>query len=340
MSFFERYTSFEDRVNAAIDAGDAKLVQVFLGPKYCQLWQYWLVHGIIASKALKMERITHSRLFLDIIEKQEKVLQEQKELLEERKKYLVGNDTENIQASSQASNIKKSRNFLRDLLIATKDAAVKCRQEIVEESNRTISYSKFYIPHNLLSDQDSGANDLEYVMQQISTISSAEALSLTNEVDDVIDEINKQINSNIWEQSDISTRASYYLSKLANQIEEGVGGENGRLLDQVINVVPENVEVKGKPVPIKALINGILVVLRLFPSGALKLTESTCDNMNSLACVEGNLKEIERFVTKIGEVAQEKQDLSDKLIAIYNKIESQVIERMNDGKFRRCLQTI
>ncbi|WP_168463816.1 hypothetical protein [Wolbachia endosymbiont of Ctenocephalides felis wCfeT] len=108
-SFF--YKSFEERVNAAIDAKDAKLVQVLLGSKYCQLWQYWLVHCIIVSKGLNMERITQAKLFLSIIKKQGEILQEQKELLEERKKFLQDNDKENIQDSSRANQIKKSRIF-------------------------------------------------------------------------------------------------------------------------------------------------------------------------------------------------------------------------------------
>lgn len=207
MSFFESYTSFKDRVNAAIDAGDAQLVQVFLGPKYCQLWQYWLVHGIIVSKALKVERITQSRLSLKIIEKQADVLKKQQDLLEERKKYLESNNRDNVQA---ANNIKKSRDFLRELLIATKSAAVECREEIVKESNKEVSYNHFYIPHSIFNDQDS--SDLKYVIQQIRTISSAEAYSLTQEIDNVIDEISKQIDSDIWEQSDICKRYVYSFS--------------------------------------------------------------------------------------------------------------------------------
>lgn len=37
-SFFTRYQLFESRLEAAVDAGDVKLIQILLGPKYCQLW--------------------------------------------------------------------------------------------------------------------------------------------------------------------------------------------------------------------------------------------------------------------------------------------------------------
>ncbi|WP_333023727.1 hypothetical protein [Wolbachia endosymbiont of Pentidionis agamae] len=202
-SFFTKYNSFEKRVNAAIDAGDPKLVQVLLGPKYCQLWQYWLVHGIIASKALKMERVTQAKLFLSIVDKQGEVLQEQKKLLEEQKKFLENRNKEREnqvsgQVPNQAEQIKKSRNFIRDLLIATRDVAIKCRNAIVEESNLEIDCRKFYIPNNLLNVHGDDAKDLKHVIQQIKTISNAEKLTLTNEIDSVIEEMSKQINSDIW----------------------------------------------------------------------------------------------------------------------------------------------
>ncbi|WP_168463815.1 cell envelope integrity protein TolA [Wolbachia endosymbiont of Ctenocephalides felis wCfeT] len=218
------------------------------------------------------------------------------------------------------------------MLIAIKDAAVECRDAIVEQSNQKIDYRKFYIPHSLLNNRSS-SRDLQYVIQQISTISSAEALSLAEEVDDVIEEINKQVNSEIWQQSDISTRTSYYLGKIAGRIEESIDGENGRLLDHAINAIPENIEVRGRSLPIRTIANVIVAGLRLVPNGALKLTEITYDNIDSLACVEGNLQEIERFVAKIEEIIKEKQDLSDRLAATNDKIKNQVIERMNDGKF-------
>lgn len=324
----------EEQVNAAIDADNAELVQVLLGPKYCQLWQYWLVHGIIVSKALNMERITNARLFLSIINKQEKGLEEQKKLLEERKKFLESSDKENVKNSSQENQLKKSRHFVRDLLIATRDAAVECRDDIVRESNQKVSYRGFYTPHNLLRNQDdNGTEDLEYVTQQISTISSAENLSLINEIDSVIIELNKEIDNDIWKQSDTSTKASYYLGKAADRIGEAIGGENGRTLDQAMNIIPENVNVEGRRVPLRAIANGIVAAIRYVPAGMLRLSEWTYDNDDSLSCVEGNLKEIERFVSKIGEKAVKIQDLSDKLIAARDDIESKVIEKMNDGKF-------
>ncbi|WP_253299919.1 hypothetical protein [Wolbachia endosymbiont of Chironomus riparius] len=332
-SFFDKYTSFESRVNAAIDEGDAKLVQVLLGPKYCQLWQYWLVHGIIASKALNMERITHARLFLSIIDKQEKILEEQKKLLEERKEFLKNSNKENTKISDSESEIKKSRHFIRDLLIATRDAVVECKDNIVMESNQKISYREFYIPENLLNDEDGSAKELKYVIQQISTVSSAEALSLTNEVDSVISEINEQIDNEIWKQSDISTRNSYYLDKTVKEIERISGGENSRLIDQVLNTIPENIEIKGRNIPFTLVANGVVMGLRLIPNGLLKLTEGIYDNINAVSCVEDNLKEIERFVTKIKEIAEEKEKLSKELSATHKKIKEQVIERIKDGKF-------
>ncbi|GFR03880.1 uncharacterized protein TNCT_490791 [Trichonephila clavata] len=341
LSFFEKYKSFEEQVNAAIDANDAELVQILLGPKYCQLWQYWLVHGIVTSKVLNMERIVNSKLFLSISDKQVKVLKNQKDSLERQQKLLESKDEQNTQGLNQEDNqqIKKSRHFVRDLLVAIRDAAVECRNSIVEESNKEVDYRSFYVPDNLLKNSDiqessiDQLDDLNCAIQQISTISSAERLSLTNEVDNVISEISNQIESEIWKQSDISTRVSYYLGRVVHGVENVANGENGHLLDQALGTVPNNVRVRGTLLPLGAIASGIVTVLRYIPAPLLTLQESMYDNVNSSACVKNNLEEIERFIHKIENIAKEKQDLSDKLVATRDKIESQVVERMNDGKF-------
>ncbi|WP_265045240.1 MULTISPECIES: hypothetical protein [unclassified Wolbachia] len=339
--FFEKYKSFEEQVNAAIDADDAELVQVLLGPKYCQLWQYWLVHGIVTSKVLNMERIVNSKLFLSIIGKQVRVLEGQKDLLEKQQKLLESKDEQNTQGLNQGGNqqIKKSRHFVRDLLVAIRDAAIECRNGIVEESNKEVDYRSFYVPDNLLKNSNTQGDtidqldDLNCAIQQISTISSAERLSLTKEIDGVISEVSNQIESEIWGESDISTRVSYYLGKVVHGVENAVSGENGQLLDQALGTVPNNVRVRGTLLPFGAIASGIVTVLRYIPAPLLKLQESVYDNVNSSACVKNNLEEIERFIHKIENIAKEKQDLSDRLVATRNKIESQVVERMNDGKF-------
>ena len=45
-SFFKQ--SLEDQIQFAIDTNDHKLLQILLGSKYCQLWQYWFAHAVIS----------------------------------------------------------------------------------------------------------------------------------------------------------------------------------------------------------------------------------------------------------------------------------------------------
>lgn len=264
LSFFNQ--PFEGQVYTAIYNNDAKLVQVLLGPKYCQLWQYWLVHGKISFKALNMERITHSKLFLSIVDKQTGILDKQKKLLEERRDFLRNRDAnrEDVQVPNQ-EQIKESRHLVRDLLSAIQGAVTECKNNIVTQSNQGTDYREFYIPHNLLNDQYNTDKDLEYVFKEISTISSAEILNLTDEINSIISEFNKEISNNVWEQGDISTRIAYYLGKIVDKKDAITGGDNGRLLDQAVYAVPENMNIRGTSVPSRSVVAGFVTILKLIP---------------------------------------------------------------------------
>ncbi|WCR53304.1 MAG: hypothetical protein PG981_000326 [Wolbachia endosymbiont of Ctenocephalides orientis wCori] len=71
-NFFTK--SFEEQIKTAIDNNDPKLVQVLLGPKYCQLWQYWQAHSMISYIMLFTERRIQCTLPLKMIEKQNEIL--------------------------------------------------------------------------------------------------------------------------------------------------------------------------------------------------------------------------------------------------------------------------
>ncbi|MDN5247573.1 MAG: hypothetical protein QWI36_00305 [Wolbachia endosymbiont of Tyrophagus putrescentiae] len=72
-----RVLSSTERRNAvieAIDFCDPKLVQIFLGAKYCMLWQYWLIRAIFNYDMLSLSKVANCEFPLAIANEQLKYL--------------------------------------------------------------------------------------------------------------------------------------------------------------------------------------------------------------------------------------------------------------------------
>ncbi|GFR03875.1 uncharacterized protein TNCT_490751 [Trichonephila clavata] len=94
---------FEDKVMEAIDKHDARLVQILLGPRYCQLWQYWLIRAIFNHDILSVSRMTECEFPLAVTEKQLKAL--------EGKSNIDYNEFRNIQEQEKKEYNEKVRVF-------------------------------------------------------------------------------------------------------------------------------------------------------------------------------------------------------------------------------------
>jgi hypothetical protein len=89
VSFFSKDgNSVESGIKAAIAANDVKLIQIFLGPTYCQIWQYWAVQAMISHNMLAVERTVSCNFTLNVCTKQIEILERQKELLSRQQKLL------------------------------------------------------------------------------------------------------------------------------------------------------------------------------------------------------------------------------------------------------------
>lgn len=58
----ERRDSIETQVKKAIDYCDPKLVQIILGPRSFQLWQYWIIRAIFNYDMLSMSKMAKCKL--------------------------------------------------------------------------------------------------------------------------------------------------------------------------------------------------------------------------------------------------------------------------------------
>lgn len=103
LSFFDKYKSFASRINAAMDAGDYKLLQILLGPKYCQLWQYWAAHSVISYNMLSIVKAGDCNLSIKVATKQQKLLEEQKKLLNQKRELLRSGRKEEVEGIKKKS---------------------------------------------------------------------------------------------------------------------------------------------------------------------------------------------------------------------------------------------
>ncbi|WP_353288909.1 hypothetical protein [Wolbachia endosymbiont (group A) of Pogonocherus hispidulus] len=94
---------FENKIINAIDEHDARLVQILLGSRYCQLWQYWLIRAIFNYDMLSVSRIVECEFPLAITEKQLRAL--------EGKSNIDYNELQNIQEQEKKEYDEKARTF-------------------------------------------------------------------------------------------------------------------------------------------------------------------------------------------------------------------------------------
>ncbi|APR98055.1 hypothetical protein [Wolbachia endosymbiont of Folsomia candida] len=95
--------SVNRQIKVAIDNSDPKLVQILLGPKYCQLWQYWLIRALFNYDMLSMSQMTKCELSLAIANEQVKYLNEKKRINIE--------ELSNIQRDKKMECLTKVENF-------------------------------------------------------------------------------------------------------------------------------------------------------------------------------------------------------------------------------------
>ncbi len=65
---------FTTQVYKAIDNNDLQLIQALLGPRYCQLWRYWLMHSIFSYDVTVIAQTLNHQLPLNIVIAQSQVL--------------------------------------------------------------------------------------------------------------------------------------------------------------------------------------------------------------------------------------------------------------------------
>ncbi len=323
-SFFDN--PVKKQLELAIDEDDHKLVQILLGSEFCQLWQYWLAHAMISYNMLAIERDTQCNLPLKIIERQREVLEGSLELLRSRKRAL--------DEGGQVVLLREEERRLTDIQDLISKLFRDARQ-IAEDHKRIIEQENvpgtnfLYCTQNeaIMSESNStgavGDNEVgipEYTAHSLRNVSTVTQLNFVEGCNVLVDEMEKMIVSKVWEQTNFSTRVGYYL----NEINNYVSGENGQVLDEAVNYIPNN--------RYSDLLRGCLAVFRPLVNGMQVVNNYMNNNLQNISCVDSKIKEVSGINSKLSSVAAEKSRLKKKLLEARQEVKEKAVDRMTDGK--------
>ncbi|WP_265027457.1 MULTISPECIES: hypothetical protein [unclassified Wolbachia] len=323
-SFFDN--PVKKQLELAIYKDDHKLVQILLGSEFCQLWQYWLAHAMISYNMLAIERDTQCNLPLKIIERQREVLEGSLELLRSRKQEL--------DEGGQVVPLREEERRLTDIQDLISKLFRDARQ-IAEDHKRIIEQENvpgtnfLYCTQNeaIMSESNStgavGGNEVgipEYTAHSLRNVSAVTQLHFVEGCNVLVDEMEKMIVSKVWEQTNFSTRAGYYL----NEINNYISGENGQVLDEAVNYIPNN--------RYSDLLRGCLAVFRPLVNGMQVVNNYMNNNLQNISCVDSKIKEVSEINSKLSSVAAEKSGLKKKLLEARQEVKEKAVDRMTDGK--------
>ncbi|APR98062.1 hypothetical protein [Wolbachia endosymbiont of Folsomia candida] len=348
--FFSSYSTFETRVEAAMDAGDVKLVQILWGSKYCQLWQYWAAHAMISYNMLGVERSAGCNLFLRIIKKQLNALNEQKALLNKQENFLEGKE------ERAAESILETKELLKKLSSITREEAENYTKEVHALNTAIDMRHLFYTPdeqeHNIQNTtiSNNGANEnncqdlalvdgnknvtgntsyessMGYISSALDIVGEVLSENLLSECDTVIKETQEAINTTVRDGANVTTQ----IADRCNSADHYTSGENGQWLDRAVGSIPENITVRD--VPVRDTAKGVLAGVRGLAQTSLYFLGTTNDDMNNSDHIKAKKVRIDQMINSLERTRKENEALSIALLDKRRSIVEKVIEPMSDGK--------
>ncbi|WP_333024082.1 hypothetical protein, partial [Wolbachia endosymbiont of Pentidionis agamae] len=298
-----------------MDAGDAKLVQILLGPKYCQLWQYWAIHAMISYNMLAIERTANCKLPLSIITQQKKLLEEQKELLDKQGKFLDGKENQS------AVGILQTKELLKNLFDITCNEAKEYRKKIAE-TNKIIYgiHHLFHVPdearhiqyytasnHEQIAggDQsqaivirDEAKSDFSYetafgcVSSALRSIDKVVKTRVVYECDLLINATEEAIDKEVCQDVGKVTWFLHYLDKA----DYWLNGNNGRILDEAVENIPENIPLPApgrvaflNTVNPRSITRGTIIGLRYILENTIGFFQKKYDDINNADCIKNKI---------------------------------------------------
>ena len=226
-SFFNM--PFKHQLMLAIDNEDPKLVQLILGSKFCQLWQYWFAHAIIVYQMLTVEKTIECELPIEIVQQQKDLLNTALQFLRARKK-----DLEKQKEALPLTEEEEALTNINQLVAALSTKA----SEVIEEysQNNTITPQIEFTSVNIAIANDNHPTIPEYTTHALRNVVSVIQSNYEEELRMYAEKVKKLVTEQINQTMSLSTTIGHY----ANQANECISGESGRIIQQGFHLLPDN----------------------------------------------------------------------------------------------------
>ncbi|VVC35059.1 Hypothetical protein CINCED_3A009695, partial [Cinara cedri] len=329
-----------------MDAGDYKLLQILLGPKYCQLWQYWAAHSVISYNMLSIVKAGDCNLSIKVATKQQKLLEEQKKLLNQKRELLRSGRKEEVEG------IKKNQDLVTQLLEITRDEAEKYKDKIKKENKITNNiYRLFHVPKeaglnkyqtnaaenncNILSIRNENNTNIYSTSYEYAFGYIAEALDVIGNVvrTSVVDECEKLIKKTEKELNKAANECIGTITKISdniNEVNQTLNGEGGRRIENIIRILPDCKI--GGDVSLKDGAHSTVVCVRSITKNVSEFLQESHDNIDKLDCIVKKIEELDAIMKKLTKFQDEKEGARAFLEKALNNIESNVFQKMSDNK--------
>ncbi|WP_341808120.1 hypothetical protein [Wolbachia endosymbiont (group E) of Neria commutata] len=227
VSFFDQ--PVKQQIEAAIDNNDPKLVQVLLGPKYCQLWQYWLIPALFNYDMLSMSKMTKCELPLAIANEQVKYL--------DGKEHIDIEELNNIQRNKKFEYCAKVENFYgneRLLQIQSSKQGVQLKAS-EEECSKSIIAQLAATGLQDYQDRNKGLHVSDSVVAEVNADFSKECEVMINET---ISECEEEIK-NAKTVSDLTNDLREKIRKLNND-QKSFSLKINQVNEQIVKKMQDN----------------------------------------------------------------------------------------------------